>query len=484
MNTKTLTEEKIQKNALKKKKEIEKWEREKARPKRKNYIIYLVFLVSLVYVTDEIASQIGVLMKTEIANDLMAKFGDKSVGFLEIIGFVAIPFQALSIFYKPLSDKYGRKIFLVINTIGMSLGMLIIALSDGLVQYLLGTVTIAFFVPHDMQVVYIMESAPAKHRAKIYSLIKCIATVGVMLVPLFRKLFMHNVSEWRNVYFVPAIIGLATSFAALLFSRETDAFIDSRLGNLKMSDSEIQKEKEEKSGKNSQGGFWSGLKFAMKHKQLRWIFVANALCNIGVLITMQYQVVISYGFANGMLKSGAASDMESALNAAGVGPVTAALFMFPVGSAIAQLFVGFLADWIGRKGSAIFMSVLTLTSFILMTVGSNLGWSPYLVGICCGAAVGGFYGTTDIDVILVSESSPTNLRSSILSAQFLAMGVGYVVTYAVGLPLITVLGNGKVPAISLCLAVPGMFLSLVVKMTRVHETKGVDLDKITGTEWD
>ena len=111
----------------------------------------------------------------------------------------------------------------------------------------------------------------------------------------------------------------------------------------------------------------------------------------------------------------------------------------------------------------------------------------FLCGVVCVLAflpVGGFYGTTDIDVILVSESSPTNLRSSILSAQFLAMGVGYVVTYAVGLPLITVLGNGKVPAISLCLAVPGMFLSLVVKMTRVHETKGVDLDKITGTEWD
>jgi len=176
--------------------------------------------------------------------------------------------------------------------------------------------------------------------------------------------------------------------------------------------------------------------------------------------------------------------MESALNAAGVGPVTAALFMFPVGSAIAQLFVGFLADWIGRKGSAIFMSALTLASFILMTVGSNLGWSPYLVGICCGAAVGGFYGTTDIDGILISESSPTNLRSSVLSAQFLAMGAGYVITYAVGLPLITVLGNEKVPVIALCLAVPGMISSLVVMMTKVHDTKGIDLDKVTGTEWD
>lgn len=484
MKEKTLTPENAKKIALKKQKEIQKWEREKARPKRNGYLIYLVFLVSLVYVTDEIASQIGVLMKTEIANDLMARFGDKSVGLLDIVGFVAIPFQALSIFYKPLSDRFGRKLFLVVNTIGMSLGMLIISLSGDLVGYLLGTVVIAFFVPHDMQVVYIMESAPPKHRAKIYSLIKCFATVGVMLVPLFRRLFMHEASEWRNVYFVPAVIGLAVSFAALLLSRETDAFIDSRLALLKMSDEELQKEKAEKSSRDSQGGFWVGLKFALRHKQLRWVFVANALCNIGVLITMQYQVVISYGFANGFLKSGEQTGLEAALNAASVGPVTAALFMFPVGSAIAQLFVGFLADWIGRKGSAIFMSGLTLTSFVLMTVGSNLGWSPYLVGICCGAAVGGFYGTTDIDGILVSESSPTNLRSSVLSAQFIAMGLGYVVTYAVGLPLITALGNEKVPLISLCLAVPGMVSSLIVMMTKVHDTKGVDLDKVTGKEWD
>ncbi len=48
MKKKTLTEEKIQKIALKKQKEIQKWEREKARPKRNGYLLYLVFLVSLV----------------------------------------------------------------------------------------------------------------------------------------------------------------------------------------------------------------------------------------------------------------------------------------------------------------------------------------------------------------------------------------------------------------------------------------------------
>ena len=484
MKKEQMTAEKIQKKEAAKAKELARREREKLRPKRSGYLVYLVFLVSLVYVTDEIASQIGTLMKTEIANDLMARFGGSSVGALDIVSFIVIPFQALSIFYKPLSDRFGRKIFLVVNTVGMSLGMLIIALTHGLLLYVVGASIICFFVPHDMQVVYIMESAPAKHRAKIYSIIKCVATVGVMLVPLFRKLFMADASQWRYVYLVPAIVGLITSFVALLFARETDAFLDSRIAYLKMSEEEIAAAKNDNTSKDAQGGFFTGLKFAMKHKQLRWAFIATALCSIGVIITMHYQVVMSYGFAKGLVESGKYSALEDALNAASVGPVTAALFMFPIGSAAAQLFVGFLADGIGRKRSSVFMTALTVVSFILLTVGSNRSWQPCFVGICCGASVGGFWGTLDLNGIIISESSPTNLRSSILSAQFLAMGVGYIAAYGIGLPLITVLGNSHVPAVTFCLALPGMVASLAVMMAKVHDTKGVDLDAVTGTEWD
>ena len=85
---------------------------------------------------------------------------------------------------------------------------------------------------------------------------------------------------------------------------------------------------------------------------------------------------------------------------------------------------------------------------------------------------------------MISESAPTNLRSSVLSAQFLMMGVGYIVAYGIGLPLITALGNTYVPLITLCLAVPGMVASLIVMMTKVHDTKGIDLDTVTGLEWD
>lgn len=484
MKQRELTSEQLQKRMIRKQKEIAKWEREKAKPKTNYYIFYLIFIVSLVYVCDEIASQIGTLMKTEIANDLMAKYGDKSVGMLDIIGFIGIPFQALSIFYKPLSDRFGRKMFLIINTLSMSLGMLLISLTHGIVFYLIGTVIILFFVPHDMQVVYIMESAPAKHRAKIYSIVKCIATVGIMLVPLFRKLFMEAAAEWRIVYLIPAIIGVVVSFVALFFARETDTFIDSRMAYLKMTDEEIEQAKREKTSKDSQGGFFTGLKFAMKHKQLRWIFITNALCTFGAIITMHYQVVMSYGFAENLLNNGKEETMESALNMASVGPVTMALFLFPVGSAIAQLLVGILADTIGRKGSAIAMTCITIVSFVLMVIGPHKNWSAYLVGLFCGSAIGGYWGTSDLHGIIISESAPTNLRSSVMSAQFIAMGVGYVVAYGVGLPLITVLGNAYIPLITLCLAVPGMVASLIVLITKVHDTKGVDLDKITGMEWD
>ena len=96
-------------------KELKKWERQMATPKRNTYFAYLVFIITLIYATDEIASQIGTLMKTEIANDLFAKFGDSSVGALEILSILVVPFQAIGLLYRPFADRFGRKKFLIIR---------------------------------------------------------------------------------------------------------------------------------------------------------------------------------------------------------------------------------------------------------------------------------------------------------------------------------------------------------------------------------
>ena len=475
----------MSKKELARQKEIEKWERERAKPKRSWYFAWLVFVVCLIYATDEIASQIGTLMKTEIAYDLFYPiFGESSVGVLDILGVLAIPFQVVCMFYKPLADKWGRKTFLVINTFGMSISMMLIFLSNSWWMYYIAACMIQFFIPHDMHVVYIMETAPSKHRARIYSVIKFFANMGVMLVPVLRRALMHSTSEWRNVFLIPALIGLFCSTVALLTAREPDAFIEARLKFLKMTDEERMIAEKEKKVENAEGGLGKALKFAFSHNQLRWLYISSAFVNIGFLITTEYQVIMNYGYAEHFIKEGLFTNLEEAVKAAGVGIVTDALFFFTIGSAVAQVLMGFICDGKGRKAAAITMASLCTASLIVFFAGANLGWPAWVVGLFCGSCIGSYYSTNDVIIMMIGESSPTNLRSSTISAQAVVMGMGVIFCYLVGIPLITALGGSFAGIISLCLAAPGFVIALIMLCKKTHDTTGINMDTVTGCEWD
>ncbi len=482
---KALTPEKLKKQAERREKEIKKWEKEKLRPKKSFYFAYLVFVITLIYGTDEIASTIGTLMKTEIANDLLSKFGESSIGVLDILSILVVPFQAIGLLYRPLADRWGRKKFLIINTFGMSLALLVIFLSNNLLLYFVGTALVQFFIPHDMHVVYIMESSPSKHRARVYSVIKFVANMSVMVIPLLRRLLMTSAAEWRNVFFVPAIIGLVASFIALLTARETDSFIESRLRYLKMTDEEREQEKQAKSSENAQGGLIHALKFALKHKQLKWLYITSAIANLGFIGTINYQTILSYGYAQNYVENGLFSSLgEEVMNAVSVGPVTDAIFMFPVGLAVSQVIMGFISDWKGRKSAAVVTAFNCLVAFITFSFGARFAWDPYLVGFLCGAAIGSYYTTNDVLIMMIGESSPTNLRSSCMSAQFIVTGIGVALSYSLSLPFTLTIGNTVVGIISFALLVPGFIVALVSLFKKVSETKGIDMDTVTGAEWD
>lgn len=485
MITKVLTPDKLRNQQIKNEKEIQKWEKEKSRPKKNMYFVYLIFIISLIYATDEIASQIGTLMKTEIANDLFSKFGESSVGLLDILSVIAVPFQALGLLYRPLADRWGRKRFLIINTFGMSFAMLVIFLSNNLILYFVGACMVQFFVPHDMHVVYIMESSPSKHRARVYSSIKFFANISVMLIPLLRRALMTDASEWRLVYFIPAVVGVISTFIALLTARETDSFIESRLKYLRMTDEERKAEKEKKNSENAQGGLIPALKFAMKHKQLKWLYITSALANLGFIGTINYQVILSYGYAGNYVANGLFASLgEDVMNAVSIGPVTTALFMFPVGCAVSQVIMGFISDSKGRKTAAITTAVNCLAAFIGFSVGARMAWNPYIVGFLCGAFIGSYYSTNDVLIMMIGESSPTNLRSSTMSAQFIVTAVGVAISYIISLPLITLLGNSVTGTVSFALLVPGFIAAFFALIRKTNETKGIEMDTVTGSEWD
>ncbi len=478
MKTKPLSPEKLRKIQLRKEKEIKYWEKQKARPKSNVYFIYLVLIIAMIYAVDEIASQIGTLMKTEIANDLFASAS--SVTILNLLQVVAVPFQIMGIFYRPLSDRFGRKIFLIINTFGMSLAMFVIFLSENVFMYAFGACLIMFFIPHDMHVVFIMESSPAKRRAITYSVIKFFANMAVMLIPILRRMVMHNANEWRNVYMIPAIVGIVVCLIALLCARETDAFIDSRLRYLNMTEEELAQEKAQKKAENAQGGLITALKFGFSHKQLRWVFICFALAGIGCIGSLDYQTIITYEYAQSIYNS----IEDNFLNLVSVNQVTAALILFPIGSAIAQVIMGFVSDLKGRKVAAITVAANCLISFLIFFFGAKNNISPYIVGFFTGTFVGSYYSTNDVLIMMASESSPTNLRSSTSSAQTVVGFIGYAISYLIYIPITMIFGNASIGTVAICLLVPSFVLTLIALVKNTHDTRNVDMDTVTGTEWD
>lgn len=468
-----------------KQREIEKWTKERDKPKGPHYLFYFAALITLIYIADEVTSQIGGQMQSVIASQIFAPVvGEEfAIARMSALSSVTIAVSALSFLYKPLADRFGRKIFLIINTLGMSLGLFVISAAHSIAAYIIGSCIIAFFIPHDMQAVYIQESVPAKHRAKMYSIIKAIATLGIFIIPLLRMIFIpgNDYSDWRMVYLVPAVLILIVVLIGIFFVRESDAFIENRLHMLQMTEEEKEEARNNNQDVESQGGLIKALKFAFKHKQMRWILIGTGFIMFGMVMTMYYETILTYGYAQQFVADGVS--IEAAKKEANTF-VTQALLLFSIGSAVMQFFPGFIADKWGRKPATVAMVVTLIVCFILFYIGATMAWNPYLVGLLCGAAIGSYISAIDIAGLMCSESAPTNLRSSIMAVQPIVSGSIYGFAMALAIVLINILGDAAIGMTCLCISIPGLVIGLVILFTKTKETKGVDMGAIHGNEFE
>jgi hypothetical protein len=71
-----------------------------------------------------------------------------------------------------------------------------------------------------------------------------------------------------------------------------------------------------------------------------------------------------------------------------------------------------------------------------------------------------------------------------MSAQFIVTAIGVAISYMISLPLITVLGNSVTGIVSFALLVPGFVAALICLIRKTNETKGIDMETVTGSEWD
>jgi MFS family permease len=479
-------QEREQRRLASEQKQLVHLEKEKARPKKKTYFWYLVVVLCLIYIVDEVSTSLHNEMVNEVTLDLFTnqlgieeKAGLAKFSLMEMLANV---FLVIGFFYKTLADRYGRKPFLIANTLGMAGGLLLCFWSPNLVTYIIGFCVIRFFVTPDEQIVYIMEEAPKDKRATVFNIVKGIAELGLILIPIGRRFFMQDASEkWRLVFLIPAILGALAALTVCFTARETDSFLDERIAYLKLSPQEreaIAKEKKDQSKK--QGGFFNAIKYVWGNKQLRWICLCTSFYTLSRCITSEYNPILKAPFTAGIASTDTAA--LTAATASATVAVTDAMFTFPLSCALVIVAYGFFSDKLGRKLASTTLLVISLVSLALLVIGANAGWNSYLLGIFIGFFLGADWNNSDTLILMCGESAPTNLRASVLSVQTLFYGAGMVISQGLASVVIQKLPNQQwIGYFALIVAAPCFLLSSVFLWLKVKETKGASLEGISSS---
>ena len=458
------------KTADKEARQLTKLRKSQAKGSSSKYFLILLVLIAVVNILDEVTSNLTVTVQSSfiteffVNNPFMGKYYnyEDALAFHSGIGVFTYVLGLFTPFYKALADKWGRKPLFAISTFGMAAGLLIIHLSSSYIMFLVGFAVISFFMGHDIQIIYILEEAPVKHRAKIYSFLKSFGILGVILIPALRDILMGNdATRWREIFLVPALIGFAAVVLVILFAKDTKVFIDERIGYLSRPYEERQAEKllqkQRKEAQRNQSGVFNGVKYIFSNKDTKMLIISHIIFDTAMPAIALY--------------------FESSMHRAGMSTsdITKALFMVPVIYASITFLSGFIADKAGRKTTVTLFSTTCVAGYILFVVGILNSWNPYLVGSLAGLYQGSYWIGRDYMNVMMTEKVPTDIRASVVGAEGLLVIIGLVVGYGT-----TILGMTLLPIWWACLAVsvPTVSAAAIMFVLKVKETKGASLEDI------
>lgn len=419
----------------------------------KPYYPGFVFVCAVVIVLTRITNELSTNLSTYIQSSVVTEFfvtGDVSyeeaLSKYTLLSLVISSFTMCSIFYKPLADVLGRKAVLIINAIGLTVGMVLCSISSNVFMYLIGVATYSFFTQNDLQMVYILEVAPKGRGTSYFGIIKALGILGMVLVPILRDTVMQNNPElWRSVYLIPAVICLVICFASVLFLRESKDFTQKRLAYL---EAEPQSRNAERNS-GEQAGIFKAIRYICTHR--------------GVLAA-----VIAYMFY-GMCSMAAYSYVESIMSTNGMsaGDVTQALYVYPFVYAALSFLGGVLSDRIGRKPVVVTTGFLVAIGFVLFLTGCKQGWNPHLIGFLNGIYLGSYFVSGDYLSVMLLEKVPAGIRGSIMGGAMLLMTGGCFLGIAYMMVLMTRFGLNVA---ALTVIVPFVLISTLIVLFAVKET--------------
>ncbi|MDO5137860.1 MAG: MFS transporter [Oscillospiraceae bacterium] len=455
---------------VKDRQELEQRQKQLDKHEYKGYLWVLCIVIVLVHVIDEIASNTASMVESNAIKQFFPNL-DLSTGKAAMTA-ISSPLGMISMlmpFYKALSDKYGRKVFLVLNTLGFSLGMIIAYFSNSIVGYLIGTTIITFFIAHDLQVVYIQESAPPKYRATIYAVTKGIGTFGMFAIPLLRRFFVdRDASLWKNVYLIPGLCGVGIALLTQFLTKESKVFLEQRVNHLQQpyevrhpeKKKLTKEEKKAQKTKANKSGVFAAISYLFNHnKDLMWTTISIITFAIGMTgIAMNINVIMATGM----------TEQE----------ITNAQSVYAFGYAIIVIIFGLIGDNLGRKTTVLLTGIMSIVTFVLFVFGVRNHWNSYLIGVLYSGFLGGYWTAQDYMVFMASEKVPTKIRGSVLGGLNLLQYIGI----AVGTLMLTIaqvfITDDMIGIACAISAIPGMIVAMYFILKNTKETKGADFEAL------
>lgn len=462
---KTETPSQMEKRHAREAKELSRLKKAMAKPSLVHGFWFLLVILTIIYIADEISSNVNGVMKPYMIFDLFkipgadtttAEYG-KAVSVMAIATIPTYILTAINPLYRTLADRFGRKIFLFINTLGMGVGMLICMTAANPYIFVVGMCLTGFFTPNDMQVIYLMETAPIKHRAKLCSITKGIGLLSVSLIGVFRSMFYdpNDLTTWRMVYLIPVVIALAISVVAYVFTKETPVFLERRIGYLEKNDEE--RAAEAAKGQAENGGIKEAFRYIIHTPQTRTLAILVFVFSVAVAMS---------GYVTEVLLSGGHMSNENMDLFYILEPIVYAIFAF---------FSGFLTDAMGRKNSGFLFGLLAIAGQCVFVFGSKAGIGPVALAIANGLMYGGLWSLSDLlFIVMPGESAPTRIRATVMSLISYAYISNLIVTMLVGV-FYDKIGSARIGTFQLCFFVPFILITIVVLKLKVRETKDTDL---------
>ena len=462
------TAEQTQRRHQREMRELARLKKSAAKPSLVHGFWFLLVVLTIIYIADEISSNMNGIMRTYTIFDLFkVPNSDPNTpeysNAISVLAIATIPsslITALNPLYRTLADRFGRKIFLFINTLGMGIGLLVAMIAPNPYNYIVGVCITAFFTPNDMQVIYLMETAPIEHRAKLCSITKGIGLLSVSLIGVFRSMFYNpaDVTTWRMVYLIPVIIAIAIAIVAWLFTRETPVFLQKRIAWLEKSDED--RRKEEEAGNSQKSSIGEAVRYIVHSKQLRMVVIVLFVFSMGIAFS---------GYTNEIMLAGGHMTDED---------INLFLIIEPIVYAICAFFSGFATDALGRKNSGVLFGIMAILGQCVFVFGSKIGIGPVALALANGIMFGGMWSLSDLlFLVLPGESAPTRIRATVMAVISYAYISNLIVTMLVGIFYASI-GSANIGMFQLCLFVPIMLFSIIFLKLKVKETKGTDLNKV------